>query len=125
MIRILAACALIGGCATAVPRDPLIVRTSCDVEVSFGSYAMGVDQELKARVLEVVSGNADVAGSVETPWGREGESTLCIMADDAVATDRLYDRIVDLLPRDSERAPTTVTHADGRSRAVGMPPERQ
>lgn len=124
MIRILAGCALLAGCATAVPSDPVTVGTGCDVEVSFGSYAMGVDQDLKARIVGVVSGNADVAGSVETPWGREGESTLCIMAD-AGATDRLYDRIVGLLPRYSERAPTTVTHADGRSRAVGMPSERQ
>lgn len=124
MIRILTTCLLLVGCAPRVA-DEAVVGSGCDVEVRFGSYAMGVDQELKTRIIQVVDGNPDVESWVSTPWGREGESTLCIVTDTAAASDRVYDRIVDLMPQYSERAPTTVTHADGRSRAVSMPPERQ
>ena len=106
------------GCATAKPP----ARDGCDAEVRFGSYAMGVDQPLRGHILAFMEDNPHVAGFTETPWGREGESTLCIQARDAAATNRIYDDLVGLIPRLGERAPTTVTHRDGRSHASSMPP---
>ena len=96
----------------------------CEVEVRFGSYAMGVDRELKDSVLQLVREDSGVLSSTESPWGREGESTLCVHTDNARTADRVYEGIVALLPPHSDRAPTTVIHADGRRREVGLPPER-
>jgi hypothetical protein len=109
----------LAGCETA---EPPAVREGCDVEVSFGSYAMGVDRDLRARIVAFVDGSEDVVDAVETPWGREGESTLCVQAAGASATDRVYVRIAGLIPAQSERAPTTVTHRDGRTKSSTLPP---
>jgi hypothetical protein len=93
----------------------------CDLTVSFGSYAMGVDHELKARILALVAQDPGLENTEERPWGREGESDLCIHAPRPGQADRLYDRIAEMIPTYSGRAPTTVTHRDGRSDASGMP----
>ena len=122
MIRVLALSGLLlAGCATTppAPTDDGV----CDVTVSFGSYAMGVDHALKAQIQGVIDGEAGVAASQETPWGREGESTLCVRTFNGAAADRLFAAIADLIPATSDRAPTTVTHRDGRTDASGPPPE--
>lgn len=119
MIRaatLIAALAL-AGCGTM---EPSAVREGCDVKVDFGSYAMGVDQELKARVVAYVDESEDVADVTETRWGREGESTLCVQAASSTGIDRVYGRIAALIPARSERAPTTVTHRDGRVKSSAL-----
>ena len=98
--------------------------TACDVEVSFGSFGQGVDGALREQVLAVTHGDPDVTRSTEDRWGREGETTLCLTVKDAASTDRLYGAIAALLPSTSTRAPTTVRHRDGRSRAVAYPINR-
>ncbi|CAN5323352.1 hypothetical protein BH10PSE1_BH10PSE1_01320 [soil metagenome] len=94
---------------------------ACDVEVSFGSFGAGVDAPLHGQILALTRANPDVTTSTEEPWGREGETTLCLMARDEAATDRLYGMIAAQLPSTSTRAPTTVRHRDGRSRAATYP----
>ena len=95
--------------------------SACDVEVSFGSFGQGVDTALREQVLAVTTANPDVTRSTEDRWGREGETTLCLTVKDAASADRLYGSIAALLPSTSTRAPTTVRHRDGRSRAVAYP----
>lgn len=121
MIRaiVLTAALALGACETV---EPPAVREGCDVEVSFGSYAMGVDRDLKARIVAFVDGNDDVLDATETPWGREGESTLCVQATSSAGMNRIYDRVASMIPARSERAPTTVTHRDGRTRSSSLPP---
>lgn len=116
MIRALAATLLLAGCATtgqAVTHP--VTPGVCHVEVTFGSYAMGVDGELRARIQAVVAADEDVLDVQESRWGREGESTLCISTLGMPAADRHYSEIAALIPERSERAPTTVSHLDGRS----------
>jgi len=113
-------------CLTAVacagvPTGPSTEAIACDVEVRFGSYAMGVDTDLKRRILSLVQNDPGVETSTETPGGREGESTLCVDLDSAAGTDRLYGRIAALIPPYSDRAPTTVIHRDGRSHSAVTP----
>ncbi len=115
MIRGLALSALaLAGCAT-VPPVSGGADDACDVTVVFGSYAMGVDHQLKVEIQNIIDGDAGVASVVETPWGREGESNLCIHTSSAAAADRLYAVIADLIPEHSNRAPTSVTHRDSRT----------
>lgn len=96
----------------------------CDVTVSFGSYAMGVDSDLKARILALVDREVGLDNTEERPWGREGESNLCIHAPRPGQADRLFDQIAALIPSTSERAPTTVTHRDGRTDQSTWPDAR-
>lgn len=123
MIRALAfACALVlTGCATDQAVTHPVTPGVCHVEVSFGSYAMGVDGELKARIQAILAADEDVLDIQESRWGREGESTLCISTLGLPAADRLYAEIAALIPDHSERAPTTVSHIDGRSRGSTWP----
>jgi hypothetical protein len=94
---------------------------ACDVEVSFGSYGTGVDGTLREQIRTLALDDADVITSTDKPWGREGESTLCLRMKDAAATDRLYGMLAAQLPSTSTTAPTTVRHRDGRSRATTYP----
>ncbi len=94
---------------------------ACDVEVSFGSYGSGPDAALKDSILKLVSADPAVTASEMKPWGREGESTLCLTARDEAAANRLYGMIAAQLPSTSTRAPTTVRHRDGRSHATTYP----
>lgn len=122
MIRALAAAAfLLAGCATDQAVTHPVTPGVCHVEVSFGSYAMGVDGELKARIQTLIAADDDVMDVSERRWGREGESTLCVSTLGMPAADRLYGEIAALIPEHSERAPTTVSHIDGRSRASTWP----
>ncbi|MGV8929472.1 MAG: hypothetical protein ACOH1E_06955 [Brevundimonas sp.] len=114
MALLLAACA--GPRHTLQPTIEL-----CDVEIVFGSYAMGVDQALKASILRTVRSNADVAEWSEVRWGREGESTVCVHSPNESAADRLYDRIAVQIPTYSDRAPTSVVHIDGRRKEATLP----
>lgn len=116
MIRALAVAILLAGCAGG----PTLTESGidgCDLEVTFGSYAMGVDQGLKTEIQNRIDGEAAVSSIEERWWGREGESTICINTFDAAGADRLYAAIAALIPERSERAPTTVTHRDGRSQS--------
>ena len=106
---------LAAACAPVAPSGPISdVQRACDVTVSFGSYAMGVDHELKTRILILVDQAVGLDNMEERRWGREGESDLCIHAPAPGAADRLFEQIAALIPATSDRAPTTVTHRDGR-----------
>jgi hypothetical protein len=107
--------------AKAKADAPAAAEAACDVEVSFGSFGSGVDTTLRDQILALTRGNHDVVASTEKPWGREGETTLCLKARDEQAANRLYGTLAAQLPSSSTRAPTTVRHSDGRSRSVAYP----
>ena len=109
---------------TKARADATPSAAACDVEVSFGSFGQGVDGALREQVLSLTRGDPDVTTSTEEAWGREGESTLCLRLKDDAAANRLYGTIAAQLPSTSSRAPTTVRHRDGRSRAVAYPTDR-
>ncbi len=93
----------------------------CDVEVSFGSFGAGPDVALRDSIVALVKADPGVTASEMKPWGREGETTLCLVAKDEAAANRLYGTLAAQMPSTSTRAPTTVRHRDGRSRATVYP----
>ena len=93
----------------------------CDIEVTFGSYAGGPDTDLRDAARALTRNNPGVLDAEETPWGREGESTLCVRTKDEVTANRIYGAIAAQIPQTSTRAPTSVRHRDGRSRASTYP----
>jgi hypothetical protein len=107
--------------AQTVPTPAAAATVECDVEVSFGSYGAGPDTALKDSILTLVKADPGVTASDVKPWGREGETTLCLKAKDEAAANRLYGTLAAQLPSTSTRAPTTVRHRDGRSRATAYP----
>lgn len=70
------------GAAAAGPITPLPRQVSptvrCDVTVSFVSICCGPDQATETRIRRAVIADHRVVTAYETPWGREGESTLCL-----------------------------------------------
>jgi len=122
LIRALALTVLLAGCATEPAMTQPAEPGSCDVEVTFGSFGMGADQDLRTRVRATLNGSEGVRLVDEQTWGREGESTLCVSTTDEPAADRIYDQIAGMIPDHSRYGPTTVTHSDGRSHASMLPP---
>jgi len=115
---LIAASALLAACQSVEPAVPSPGDQTCDIEVSFGSFASGPDQALKTRIDTFLSGNWLVLNVTETRWGREGESSLCVKAVDAAGTDELYRTLAGWIPDTSRTAPTTVRHRDGRTRTA-------
>lgn len=128
MTRLLLACAavaLLTGCATAPAAQPLTDGDrSCNIVVTFGSYAMGIDGETFREVDAYVEGRKDLIPSAVTrAWGREGEKTLCLTTSGPMATRRVYDAIEILIPRTARRGPVEIKDDTGRSFATDMPAE--
>ena len=121
MIRALLLSVFLAGCAGAQAVTHPVTPGVCHVEVSFGSYAMGVDHDLRTRILAVIEADEDVLDVQERRWGREGESTLCVSTHGTPAADDLYATIVAMIPQHSDRAPTTVFHLDGRNHGSTWP----
>jgi hypothetical protein len=107
---------LAGGCASAAP-----ATAPCSVKVDFGSYCCGVDGETKAAVERYMDGAPGVVRSTSTPWGREGESTRCIVTRARADTDRIFRDLSALIPPVARRGPVTITTAEGRA----SPTQRQ
>ena len=104
-----------------VSATPTVAVAACDVEVSFGSYGAGTDRALHDSILALTRGNPDIASAEETPWGREGETTLCLRTPDDAAANRIYGAVAAQIPQTGAKAPTTVRHRDGRSRFTAYP----
>lgn len=88
----------------------------CSLSVRFGSYAMGIDGPAAAAIDTLLARSTDVKGVTKTPWGREGEYTLCVTARDAAASARLFRAVVASLPA-TPRGPISVEGAGGRADA--------
>jgi hypothetical protein len=101
---------LAGGCASAAPVD-----APCSVKVDFGSYCCGVDGETRAAVERYLEGARGVVRSSSRPWGREGESTRCIVTRSRGDADRVFADLSAMIPPVARRGPVTVTTADGRA----------
>ena len=119
MLRLVPLALLAAGCATA-PAS----QAPCSVKIDFGSYCCGVDAETKAAVERYLEGARGVAGSTSKAWGREGESTRCVVTRTRADTDRIYRDLAALVPPTARRGPVTVTTADGRATPTQTQPQR-
>ncbi|MES2987111.1 MAG: hypothetical protein V4808_04320 [Pseudomonadota bacterium] len=92
----------------------------CDVTVSFGSYAMGIDRPTFERVERLLSRDRRVAKTDQQRWGREGEVTICAKARRRADIAPLFHRVRAMLPR-NPRGPVTV-EAGSRTFTAGRAP---
>jgi len=122
----LAAAALLAGCATdsgGEPAPSIPGGESCDVSISFGSYAMGIDGDAYARVETWLAAHKDLVTDVEvTPWGREGERTVCVMTSSPAAIKPVFSGVVKQLPAVGKKAPiTAMSRTGGHFQTKGGP----
>ena len=101
---------LTSGTVSAQPAVP----GKCDVTVSFGSYAMGIDRPTFDKVERLLVRDRRVAKSDQQRWGREGEVTICAKARRRADIAPLFHRIKALFPRDprscTKRSPRSSRH---------------
>jgi hypothetical protein len=97
-------------CAAAPIEQPVVGR--CDVTIKFGSYGMGIDQDVSTRVTAAVKTDRDVAGSERKPWGKEGEYDLCLATKPGRAA-AVYERYRAMIPPRGLKAPTSIEGPDG------------
>jgi len=108
---ILAPLLIAGACAQAAP--PARTARKCDLTVSFGSYAMGIDRTALAAVRRILADRA-VRSVEDFGGGREGETSLCARTRRPADADRLFRRIRAVLPA-APRGPIAVRTASGLS----------
>lgn len=92
----------------------------CDVTVTFGSYAMGIDRPTFDKVDRLLARDRRVAKTDQQRWGREGEVTICAKARRRADIAPLFYRIKALFPR-NPRGPLTVA-AGARKFSAGRAP---
>ena len=83
----------------------------CDLAVSFGSYAMGIDAPTLSAVRKILA-DRGVRSVEEIHHGREGETYLCARTRRPADARRLFHRIRTVLPA-APRGPITVRTACG------------
>lgn len=119
-IAAILATAGLGACTDAPPPASPEVReggdvapTDCALTISFGSYAMGIDRETLRRVDALLQADRGVAGVTRSPWGREGEVTLCAAVRSSADRERLFAAVAALFP-ERPRGPLSIRTSDGR-----------
>lgn len=123
---LIAAAFTASGCAHAGTRPAPIVPITeaprdCPLTVSFGSYAMGIDGAVFAKVSALLARDRGVTRIEQFRWGREGEVTLCARTRGRSEAARLFVRVRALVPA-HPRGPVTI---DGGRRLHFQSPPRQ
>ncbi len=90
----------------------------CPLQIRFGSYAMGIDRGTLQRVEALLARDAAVTSVTRTPWGREGEITLCAALRRPADAERLAREIASFLPGDPT-GPVAVRTASGLAFSAG------
>jgi hypothetical protein len=96
---------------------------TCDVSVDFGSYASGIDQASYRKTKAYDARNRTIRLVKETPWGREGERTLCFDTRSRADANRAFDDLRAMIRAGARTGPTTVSTAAGRT-WTSAPPSR-
>lgn len=109
------ALAIAAPAAAQAPGRPAPAPQACAVSVNFGSYAMGIDQAAYRKTQAYAARNRTIRLVAETPWGREGERTLCFAARTRKAADRAFDDLRTMIRAGARTGPTTVATASGRT----------
>ncbi len=75
---------------------------------------MGIDQEAFGRVEAWLAANPALVADVKvTPWGREGERTLCVTATSEATIRPVFSGIRKQLPVEGRKAPITLLSRTG------------
>lgn len=98
-----------GACAQAA--SPAPTEPKCDLSVSFGSYAAGIDGPALAAVRRILADGA-VRSVEDFAGGPEGETYLCVRTRRAADATRLFNRIRAILPA-APRGPIALRTASG------------
>ena len=112
--------ALLAAGACVQGARPTPEAEGCDLTISFGSYAMGIDAPALAAVRAILADRA-VRTIQDGHWGREGEITLCARTRRPADAKRLFGRIRAILPAEP-RGPIGLRTASGLS--FDSPPRR-
>jgi hypothetical protein len=99
------------------------VPADCPLTIGFGSYAMGIDGAAYAAIERLLRADRGVRAVTRHPWGREGETTLCVRTRTRADAQRLFAQIRARLPANS-RGPISMQLLGGR-RYVTPPPHRR
>jgi hypothetical protein len=100
--------------ALAAPGAQAETIVQCPLSVSFGSYAMGIDQGTLKSVDRLLARDRGVRNVDRRRWGREGEVTLCVQTRTRADAKRLFTRVKKLFPA-KPRGPLTVETNGGLS----------
>lgn len=68
-------------------------QTQCDVTVSFGSFAVGIDRRAAAMVEQLVRADRSVTEVTRSASGIEGEYRLCVRTRSRAEAAQLFERL--------------------------------
>ncbi|MBG6175233.1 hypothetical protein IWQ55_003058 [Labrenzia sp. EL_208] len=82
----------------------------CRLRVDFGSYASGIDGEVFARVMGLITYDNSISEIFMFPWGMEGEITLCVQILNDEDGKRIFETIKFWIPAETRNGQTKVTY---------------
>lgn len=68
------------------------MQSTCDIQISFGSYAGGIDHDAYGKISKLVEGGKEVTEAWLWTWGKEGERDLCLKMA-AANRDKIYGQV--------------------------------
>jgi hypothetical protein len=86
-------------------------RDGCSVRVVFGSFATGPDTLAMRLITGVLAADPAVTQVTRSPYGREGEHSLCIRTPNRSAATRLFNDLESAV-RGPVSAPVTIVGPD-------------
>ncbi|MEM7567337.1 MAG: hypothetical protein AAF321_08915 [Pseudomonadota bacterium] len=93
-------------------------QAACDISLSFGSTASGIDRPLFRDVEAYLAAAPFVADVSSRSWGREGERDLCVRLQPGADAAAVFAQILERIPATTSRGWLEVTAPTGESHRV-------
>jgi hypothetical protein len=81
---------------------------TCTILISYGSYASGINTKLRNDINKIVHNNKNISDVKISNWGKEGESTTCLIISNKEYAQHLYNQIKNIIPEVSKRSWTAI-----------------
>lgn len=107
---------------------PSPARAEADITIRFGSYCCGTDVVLEDEIMEYLKFSREIRNwkKSEDRFGKEGEHNLEINLTPDADAAMIYDDLRKMIPRYSDKAPTSIEGKGFAKFETGMsPPEKK
>lgn len=102
---------------------PAYARAEADITIKFGSYCCGTDTVLEGQVMDYIRFSDDIRNWKKTALGfKEGEHSLEINLKADADHAMVYDDLRKMIPRYSDKAPTSIEGKGFAKFETGMNP---
>jgi hypothetical protein len=99
----------------------LIVKNTCSIHLSFGSYGSGTPLKVIKKISLYLKELTGIKKSYTWSWGLEGEYDYCLVFEEENRTSKVFDDLKKLIPEYSKNGYTKLKSKNGRTWATTWP----